>query len=107
MYDTIPSPQVFFHAERLFVPMNIWSQKSMPIQPRTSPLKYLFFLAVTPPRLQLSHNLTDHEASAFRIDSDLPLLEICAFRVVAASVEKNFPEAAEAVALRTPVNNFR
>jgi hypothetical protein len=35
------------------------------------------------------------KASAFRLDSDMPLLELCAFSVVAASVEKNFPEAAD------------
>merc|ERR1719502_1869326 len=34
------------------------------------------------------------KASAFRVDGDLPLLELCAFSVVAASVEKNFPEEA-------------
>jgi hypothetical protein len=34
------------------------------------------------------------QASAFRVDSNLPLLELCAFRVVAASVEKNFPDEA-------------
>lgn len=34
-------------------------------------------------------------ASAFRLDSDMQLLELCPFRVVAASVEKNFPEATE------------
>ena len=34
-------------------------------------------------------------ASAFRLDSDMELLELCAFRVVAASVKKNFPEAAD------------
>ena len=35
------------------------------------------------------------KASAFRLDSDLPQLELCAFSIVAASVEKNFPEAAD------------
>lgn len=36
-------------------------------------------------------------ASAFRVDAGLPLVELCAFRVVAASVAKNFPTALSVV----------
>jgi len=45
------------------------------------------------------------EASAFRLDSDMPLLELCAFSVVAASVEMNFPDAASWVSEARAVLN--
>ena len=52
--------------------------------------------ALQPLRMLLGQLPVGHidKASAFRVDGDLPLLELCAFSVVAASVEKNFPEEA-------------
>ena len=52
--------------------------------------------ALQPLRMLLGQLPVGHidKASAFRVDGDLPLLELCAFSVVAASVEKNFPDAA-------------
>merc|ERR1719453_238925 len=52
--------------------------------------------ALQPLRMLLGQLPVGHidKASAFRVDGDLPLLELCAFSVAATSVAKNFPEEA-------------